>query len=362
MISDDQAIDLLASMLRIPSLCGQEDHLADFLMTTMAEAGFDVYRDEVGNVIGSVGADSQDAGSVLILGHMDTVPGSIPVERRDGALYGRGAVDAKGPLAAALVAAARSAGQANLRITVIGAVQEEGPSLGARHLVARPAPDYLIIAEPSGWDAVVLGYKGSQRFSVRVSQPNSHTASPEPTAPERAVRFWNDLVARCATVGQHSDAGASPGDSPAISHGFDSLTPTLMAMSSGNDGLEDTATLQIGMRLPPGLPPEAVQAEVRALLPDGVVAFAQGEPAVRGEKNSPLTAAFLRSIRAESRKPRIKVKTGTSDMNVVGPVWRCPMLAYGPGDSRLDHTPDEHIEIDDYLHSIRVLTHVLEEL
>jgi LysW-gamma-L-lysine carboxypeptidase len=135
-----------------------------------------------------------------------------------------------------------------------------------------------------------------------------------------------------------------------------------MAMSSGNDGLEDTATLQIGMRLPLGLTPEAVQNEVRALLPDGVFGFAPGEPAVRGEKNSPLTAAFLRSIRSQGGKPRIKVKTGTSDMNVVGPVWKCPMLAYGPGDSRLDHTPNEHIEIDDYLRGIRVLTHVLEEL
>jgi LysW-gamma-L-lysine carboxypeptidase len=197
---------------------------------------------------------------------------------------------------------------------------------------------------------------------VRVSQPNSHTASPEPTAPERAVRFWNELVARCATLGRPSDGGDSPGDSPAISHSFDSLTPTLMAMSSGNDGLEDTATLQIGMRLPPGVTPEAVQDEVRALLPDGVFGFAQGEPAVRGEKNSPLAAAFLRSIRLQGGKPRIKVKTGTSDMNVVGPAWGCSMLAYGPGDSRLDHTPNEHIEIDDYLRGIKVLTHVLAEL
>jgi len=40
----------------------------------------------------------------------------------------------------------------------------------------------------------------------------------------------------------------------------------------------------------------------------------------------------------------------------VGPAWNCPIAAYGPGDSALDHTPDERIEIDEYLRSIRVLT------
>jgi LysW-gamma-L-lysine carboxypeptidase len=56
------------------------------------------------------------------------------------------------------------------------------------------------------------------------------------------------------------------------------------------------------------------------------------------------------------------VKTGTADMNVVGPVWGCPMVAYGPGDSKLDHTPDEHVIIEDYLRAIKVLQDVLETL
>jgi LysW-gamma-L-lysine carboxypeptidase len=42
-------------------------------------------------------------------------------------------------------------------------------------------------------------------------------------------------------------------------------------------------------------------------------------------------------------------------MNVVGPVWRCPILAYGPGDSRLDHTPDEHVALDEYWSAVLVL-------
>lgn len=345
--SDDGAVEVLTEMVRVPSLCGEEDGVATLLLSVMEEAGFETERDVVGNVLGTIG---NGPGSVVLLGHMDTVPGAIPVQIRDGKLYGRGAVDAKGPLAGAVVAAARAAGQATARITVIGGVQEEGPSTGARHLAQREPPDFLVIAEPSGWDAVVLGYKGSRRFTVEVRQPSSHSAGPEPTAAERVVAFWNDLTAWC-----DRQAEARSGE-------FNRLTATLIDMASKNDGLCDTASMQIGLRLPPGLSPDLVQDDVRALLPEGSFVFSPGEPAVRGEKSSPLIAAFLRSIRTEGGTPRFKLKTGTSDMNVVGPVWGCPMAAYGPGDSRLDHTPREHLPIEDYLRGVRVLTRVLEEL
>ena len=67
-------------------------------------------------------------------------------------------------------------------------------------------------------------------------------------------------------------------------------------------------------------------------------------PAYRCDKNTPLVRSLLAGVRAAGGTPRFKVKTGTADMNVVGPAWRCQMAAYGPGDSSLDHTPDEHIE------------------
>ncbi|MER3469523.1 MAG: acetyl-lysine deacetylase, partial [Thermoflexus sp.] len=60
--------------------------------------------------------------------------------------------------------------------------------------------------------------------------------------------------------------------------------------------------------------------------------------------------------------PRFRLKSGTSDMNVVGPAWRCPIAAYGPGDARLDHTPEEHIQLKEYLAGVRVLARALEEI
>jgi len=352
-ISDAAAVELLTSLVGTPSLCGQEDAVAELLLAAMRGAGVATRRDEVGNVIGEFGpASSGDrVPSVVLLGHMDTVPGAVLVEQRDGLLYGRGTVDAKGPLATAVVAAARARARARAGITVIGAVQEEGPSVGARHLMQRAAPDYLIIVEPSGWDALVMGYKGSQRFTASITQPCAHSSVPEPTAAERAVTFWNALVAWSAQQGM-----------PEKCDQFHRLTPTLLSMQSHSDGLHDTASLHIGLRLPPGIALQALESGVRGLLPEGDLSFSPGESAVRGDKGNPLVAGFLRSVRAEGGTPRFKVKTGTSDMNVVGPVWSCPMLAYGPGDSRLDHTPEEHTRIDEYLRAIRVLTRVLEGL
>ena len=49
-------------------------------------------------------------------------------------------------------------------------------------------------------------------------------------------------------------------------------------------------------------------------------------------------------------------------MNVVGPGWQCPIVAYGPGDSSLDHTPNEHIRLDEYWQAVVVLESALRRL
>ena len=46
-------------------------------------------------------------------------------------------------------------------------------------------------------------------------------------------------------------------------------------------------------------------------------------------------------------------------MNVVGPAWKCPIVAYGPGDSALDHTPHEHLPLDEYWKAVNVIEQTL---
>src|SRR5438552_7189558 len=185
-VATESGIELLEEMVSIPSFSTQERELGQWLVARLRGMGFAASRDEAGNVVAFWGSGPRE---VMLLGHMDTVAGFIPVRREGNRLFGRGAVDAKGPLAAAITAVARQPAGAGCRFTVIGAVEEEGSSRGARHLVSRRPLDQLIVLEPSGWDARTPGYKGSLKLRYRLSQPLGHGAGPNESAADRAIAF-----------------------------------------------------------------------------------------------------------------------------------------------------------------------------
>lgn len=341
-------VAFLERMLSIPSLSGHESELAAYLVETMGAMGFRAWVDEAGNAVGERGEGPVE---VVLLGHMDTVPGHIPVRREDGRLYGRGAVDAKGPLAMFVLAAAAAELPPGIKLVVIGAVEEEAAtSAGARHVLGGYSPAAVVIGEPSGWDRVTVGYKGRLLIDYRLGLDAAHSARAEETACERAVNYW--LWAK----------GFAEAYSAAEARRFDRVDCALRAMASGGDGLEEWATMEIALRLPLCFPADAFQEAARAAAGTAEVAFRGYESAYRAEKNNPLVRALLAAIREQGGQPRFTVKTGTSDMNVVGPVWQCPIVAYGPGDSDLDHTPDEHIELDEYRRGIAVLSEALTAL
>lgn len=341
------ALDLLEGLVSIPSTSGNEADAVTWLCDRMDALGFVASIDGAGNAVGTRGSGDTE---LLLLGHIDTVPGDIPVRVEDGVLHGRGAVDAKGPLAAFVAAAARADVPAGVRVTVIGAVGEESfGSPGATWLCQHyPAPDAVIIGEPSGWDGIVLGYKGSLGMTATVTRPLTHSAGPEMTAPEAAFRFWLRLTAWLAG---HNN-GATPG--------FETLDGTLRGIESGHDGLHEWASLQATFRLPPGITSAWLRDQVFSIGDGMELAWQHNAEAYRTDKRSPLVAPFMGAIRATGGKPRLKVKTGTSDMNLVGPAWGCPTIAYGPGDAAFDHTPNEQISLAEFELGVDVLTRAIE--
>jgi LysW-gamma-L-lysine carboxypeptidase len=134
-------------------------------------------------------------------------------------------------------------------------------------------------------------------------------------------------------------------------------------MASGQDGFVQWAKLNLMARLPVELSPTAWYRQLASLLPDTrITPLGEALGAYQSEKNSPLVRAFLRAIRGQGGTPAFVNKTGTSDLNILAPIWGCPALVYGPGDSTLDHTPDEHLSITEYRASVRVLVDGLREL
>ncbi|MBV9690421.1 MAG: [LysW]-lysine hydrolase [Ktedonobacteraceae bacterium] len=354
------AVTLLHEMLTIQSYSGEERVLAQFLVGQARLMGLHAYVDEVGNFVASTHDPDMltAAGTpIVLLGHMDTVRGDVAVRLEGDVLYGRGAVDAKGPLAAFLCATARFAGNAALRhpIVVVGAVEEEAAtSRGARAVVERYRPSACIIGEPSGGDAVTIGYKGRLLVDYRVARPIGHSAGPQQNSNELAVAFWQRVRNHAATWNEQHAATSA----------FASLTPTLRSIASASDDLLEETRLFVGYRLPPGCDRALLRRELQDLAcqDQAQLSFSGEEDAFQSTRTTPLARAFIAAFRATGAQPSFKHKTGTSDMNVVGPLWGQNIVAYGPGDSRLDHTAQEHIHLAEYTHAIDVLEMVLRSL
>jgi [amino group carrier protein]-lysine/ornithine hydrolase len=354
-MNERDSVSILRGMLQIPSESTHERILAEYLAATMASLGMQSTVDNVGNAVGVTSGDVQRSDGatrdIVLLGHMDTVPGRIAVRTEGDRLYGRGAVDAKGPLAAFLIASAGLTLPAGVRIVIIGAVEEEiATSRGARAVAARYAPTTCVIGEPSGWDAVTLGYKGRLLTEYSLDRGVAHTAGPDGSAADACLAWWNSVVAGAAMLTSNADSI------------FDRVQTTVRAMRTESDGVCERVFATLGFRLPPGVGPSRVEQLCREHAGDARLEFRGHEVAILADRHTPLVRSLTASIREEGARPRLLRKTGTSDMNVVAPAWRCPIAAYGPGDSSLDHTPHEHILISEYLRGIRVLRRALQTL
>ena len=353
-ITNYQSSETLIGLVSQYSPSGQERGAVEWLVARMKSLGYDsTFVDEAGNAVGIMGTGTRQ---VVLLGHIDTVPGEIPVQivgatRESPLLYGRGSVDAKGPLASFTDAVAKVGAKDGWQFVVIGAVEEERDSEGARFVANQYKPDFAIIGEPNQWDRVSLGYKGSAWAHVTVKRGQVHTASGEETAAEAAVETWLKVKAYVESYNADKDKV------------FDKLLLTLRGMESDSNDFEQWAKLKIGVRLPVEVSPEDWYMKLEELIGDcHLERVGFPVPAWKCEKNSQLVRSFLSGIRSQGGEPRFVYKTGTADLNIVAPVWKCPTVVYGPGDSALDHTPNEHINLDDYGKAVDVLTAALEKL
>lgn len=332
------AQDLLEAVVQIPSPSGDEAEAVGFMQDQARDDGLDVRRDGVGNLIVEAGRGERH---LAFVGHIDTVPGVLPVHRDTQRLTGRGTVDAKGPLVAAYDAARRAMDDDTIRWTVVGAVGEEADSRGVRDL-RLDAPDWIINGEPSGWDGITTGYKGLVRGTFHAAGAPVHGGHPQPGALDRCTSWWASVRAQ-------------------LGHGtgFDGVQCRLDAMHSGCDGLTEQAEGRFQVRLPPGTDARETAARLRRAAAPHEVDLDLEDPvgAALADPRSPLATALRGAIRAAGGRPRVLHKTGTSDFNILHERFPdVPIVAYGPGDSALDHTPQEQLPWDDLRRSIEVLT------
>jgi LysW-gamma-L-lysine carboxypeptidase len=179
-----------------------------------------------------------------------------------------------------------------------------------------------------------------------VRRPPAHPASPTERASEVAAAFWADI----AVLG---------GSTAPDGHGrFDRIGATLHEMH----GDLESARLRIVLRLPVGVPAERVVERLRRTARGGRLDVLASTDPVVVDRNAATVRALRAGIRRAGGTPRLKLKSGTGDMNVFAARWPTPAATYGPGDSRLDHSADEHLEIPDFLRAIDVVSTALNDL
>ncbi len=346
-LDKDRWIALVHDLVAIESFSGNEAAAVRFLVEQMTTMGYASHIDAAGNAVGirgSQNANGEFATTIILLGHIDTVHGDIPVRLESGILHGRGSVDAKGPLATLVAAASQAELPPGVRLIVVGAVEEEtASSRGARQIATDYVADYCVIGEPGGATAITLGYKGRVLVEYQVEVDEGHTAGPQQNGAEIAAAFWQSIV-------RHADS---------FNEGrktlFDQLLPSLRSIHSSSDGITSRASAKVGIRLPPKFDFESYQKNIAELAGPGTVEIYGHEPAWQSDRTNLLVRSIARTIAASGQRTSYKLKTGTADLNVVGPVWQCPIIAYGPGDSSLDHTPREHLVLSEYLQAIAIL-------
>jgi len=172
---------LTRELIDIPSVTGEEFHVGTSLAELLNRRGYQVDLQEVENDRANVIATTGDQPKVVLSTHMDTVPPYIAASEDDEFIYGRGACDAKGIIAAQIAAAEKVRAEGVNEIGLLFTVDEEVTSAGAKALNELPLAAscrYLINGEPTD-NRLAIGTKGSLQVSIKTAGRAAHSAYPE---------------------------------------------------------------------------------------------------------------------------------------------------------------------------------------
>jgi succinyl-diaminopimelate desuccinylase len=384
-IDTDELVTLTRALVRIPSVVRPGDpaateaaaaaHVERWLRTE----GFVVETHEVApgrpNVIARLG---EPGGRTLLLeGHTDVVTEGdrgewthppFAAELADGRVYGRGAADMKGGLAAAMIAAAaiRRSGAAFSGQLVLGAlVDEEGDMLGARHLAASALGRELsaaIICEPEQ-NELCLEQRGVVWARVTLRGRMAHGAMPEAGvnpigavgALLREARALERRLRRRCARSRHL---RPPTVTPTV------IQAPVRGLPQSNV-IPSTAEVTLDVRLTPGLDADALAREIDTACRD-VAAASPGVAvdwrpvngyrlATRVDPGDALVQAMIGAVRdVTGRRPRFGGVPGSTDGTILRMELGIPIVTCGPGNRLVPHQVDEYVDVAELVEAARI--------
>jgi len=358
--------EFLHRLVSTPSPSGHEGALAASILEEMERLGYDeAWMDGAGNVVGRIGPTT---GPILMLNsHMDTVDIAEPqtwsvdpygAVEREGRLYGLGAADMKGGLAAtvhgaALLARRRDELSGSVLVACVG-LEEPSEGTGTRALLAdeRLRPDWVVIAEPSDLH-VVRAQRGHLEMMLTIQGRSAHSSTPE--LGENAIYAGARLL-----FGLEILADQLMTD-PFLGPGVLAVTE-ISSHSASRNAIPDRCDMFLDRRLTIGeteamallevqriIAREGVDADVRVIEHEVTTHTGQVLPARRAslpwafDERHPLVQAMLQAARDVGLRPGVTRWCFATEGAYTAAVARVPTVGFGPGDPSLVHRSDEYV-------------------
>jgi putative selenium metabolism hydrolase len=359
----------LQKLVQTSSLPGEEGRVAELLMTEMERLGFnDVRMDAAGNVIGELGPDT---GPTLLLdSHMDTVEVADPDawsidplsgEIREGRLYGLGACDMKGGLAATLYGMAhllntRTPLAGRVLVAAVG-LEEPSEGTGTRILFEEDGvrADWVVIAEPSNLH-VVRAQQGHMEMNLAVTGRSAHAATPH--LGDNAIYTMARIIFGLEILAEQL------AEDPFLGSGSLAVTEICSRAVSRN-AVPERCEITIDRRLTLGETEALALAEVRRILAREGVETDVNVIEETVETHTGRTYTVRRSFSPwalEVEHPLIKAALAAASdvgLHATPDRWlfategsytageaQVPTVGFGPGDPALAHCYDEYVELE----------------
>lgn len=399
-----ELIDLTKDLLRIPSHAGvetQEKEVAAYILEFFRKHGIQAHLQHVekerSNVIAFIkGKKSPDGKSLMLNGHIDTEKpddmnedlfgaemsssNMFGGEVRQGYIWGRGAVDMKGPVAAmmmTLVVLKRVEQELDGDIVFSGVVGEETRSKGMESLVACAkclgdhdiVLDGAVVGEPTDFQ-YVASHRGLVWLDIKFKGKGAHSGKPQQgvNAIEKAVAFLNRVKEELypkLKERRHDFMGTSVMNIGTIKGG------------TGQSTVAEEALVRLDRRYVEGETLESVIQEYQDIAdemkkedpslnieisrtPESVSVLPH--PPLHTEMDESIVLAVKKAIeRVIGHEPEVHTEYGWTDGALISKYMKIPTVVFGPGDIALAHTAEEKIDIDDLVKSVEVYTHIADE-
>lgn len=385
-MSSLEVMDLLYRIVSSKSVFGEEYECGMLLAEIARSEGLVVevqpVADRRDNILITLGADSYRSSrhGLLFHGHYDTVPAldmpdAFDVGIRDGFLRGRGAVDQKGGLAAALAAliAMKRSGRKLERSLCLAAVVDEESEHRGSYTLAREGirADCAIVTEPTNLSKVEFGCRGSAPLQIMVEGRTAHAGS--------AAEGINAIEKALPVLERLFDLEFLPLDLGELGEVRGSLCVSIIEAGTGYNNVPHEAVIWMDRRTMPGEDTAFALAEVQSVL-DQVkkedpgfsarVRVARPDwswpPIIERGLNPTLTPAdtelfsILEKAAAKSGIGKLTKAFANCyyDMDFLVNDLGIPTLVYGPGDGRLNHSAREAVAVDDVCRAAEIFCHV----